>query len=126
MTGLLRWRTLGDQDRYFGAQDVPKVSNDTVYASSADRWVYAMDLETGEIHWSTRLGGSVKTIALCGNRVLASDGLLNVLDRTTGRLLATVAEGVERGGIQSSKFVQDGREAYILGDRFVYGYRCPE
>jgi outer membrane protein assembly factor BamB len=125
MTGQLRWKMPGDQDRYFGALDAPKVSGDTVYAASADQWVTAMDLPTGTVLWSTRLGGSVDAITLCGNRVLAHDLELNVLDRTTGKLLETVDNGPS-GTLLVSKFASDGRHAYVLGNRFAYGYRCPE
>jgi outer membrane protein assembly factor BamB len=127
MTGQLRWKTPGDQDRYFGALDAPKVSGDTVYAASADRWVTAMNLNTGAIVWATRLGGSVDAITLCGNRVLAHDMVLHVLDRTTGKLLNVATEDTPGySTLLVSKFASDGRHAYVLGNRFVYGYRCPE
>jgi outer membrane protein assembly factor BamB len=127
MTGQLRWKTPGDQDRYFGALDAPKVSGDTVYAASADRWVTAMDLRTGAVLWATRLGGSVDAITLCGNRVLAHDMVLHVLDRTTGKLLKVVTEDTPGySTLLVSKFASDGRHAYVLGNRFAYGYRCPE
>jgi outer membrane protein assembly factor BamB len=127
MTGQLRWKTPGDQNRYFGALDAPKVSGDTVYAASADQWVTAMDLRTGAVLWATRLGGSVSAITLCGNRVLAHDLVLNVLDRTTGKLLKVVSEDTPGySTLLVSKFASDGRHSYVLGNRFVYGYRCPE
>ena len=127
MTGQLRWKTPGDQDRYFGALDAPKVSGDTVYAASADRWVTAMNLNTGAVLWATRLGGSIDAITLCGNRVLAHDLVLHVLDRTTGKLLNVVTEDTPGySTLLVSKFASDGRHAYVLGNRYVYGYRCPE
>jgi outer membrane protein assembly factor BamB len=127
MTGQLRWRAPGDRDRYFGALDAPKVSGDTVYAASADRWVTAMNLNTGAVLWATRLGGSIDAITLCGNRVLAHDLGLNVLERTTGKLLKVVVEDTPGySTLLVSKFASDGRHAYVLGNRFVYGYRCPE
>lgn len=127
MTGEARWRTPGDPDRYFGALDPPKVSGDTVYTSSADRWVTAMDLRTGAVFWKTRLMASVDGIALCGSRILAHDGGLYVLDRGTGRLLKSVVEDTPGfSTLMISKFASDGRHAYVLGNRFVYGYRCPE
>jgi outer membrane protein assembly factor BamB len=126
MTGQVRWRTPGDPDRYFGALDVPKVSGDTVYAASADRWVTAMELSTGRVLSATRLMGSVDAVTLCGSRVLAHDGGLYVLERTTGRLLHTLIEDTPGySTLTTSKFASDGRYAYVMGNRMVYGYRCP-
>lgn len=127
MTGQVRWRTPGDPDRYFGALDAPKVSGDTVYAASADRWVTAMDLHSGRVLWSTRLLGSIDAITLCGSRILAHDGILHVLERSTGKLLKSVVEDNSTySTLMTSKFAADGRHAYVFGNRFAYGFRCPE
>jgi outer membrane protein assembly factor BamB len=126
MTGQVRWRTPGVQGRYFGALDAPKVSNDTVYAASSDQWVTAMDLRTGNVLWRTEVMASVDAITLCGDRVLVHDGGLYVLERTTGRLLHSVIEDTPGyATLLTTKFASDGVYAYVLGNRFAYGYRCP-
>lgn len=124
-TGEVRWRAWGEPG-WFGALDAPKVSNDTVYTSSADGWVRALALETGRELWATRPGGSVSALILCGDRVLAHSFALFVLERTTGRLLGTaIYSTASRAYLLTSRFVGEGNEAYVLGTLETYGYRCP-
>lgn len=123
MIGEVRWRTPGDPGGYFGAGEAPWVSGDTVYGASADRWVTAMDLATGDVHWQSRVPGSAFSLALCGARVLVTDGGLEILDRRTGEFLTTYDDGPHT--IHSGFAVDDGH-AYVLGSAFAYGFRCPD
>jgi outer membrane protein assembly factor BamB len=126
-TGTLRWRTWGERDGHFGPFEPPKVSNDTIFISSIDRRAYALDLHTGSILWSTLMGGSSTALTLCGNRVLSTDGIvLFVLERSTGKIVATFydKEG-DWANLFKQWFASDGKEAFILGSRYAYGFRCP-
>lgn len=126
MTGELLWRTPGEPG-YFGAADPPRLSGDTVYAASADRMVIAMARETGEVLWRTRLGGSVRSLALCGRRILAVDQGFHVLDRLTGtHMTALYDEASSMPTLWVSAFAGDGNKAYVLGNRHAFAYECPD
>jgi outer membrane protein assembly factor BamB len=63
-----------------------------LYAAGVDRKVYAVDLETGEIRWSSRLSGLVAGgVLVSGDTVFAAssrpEGRVYALDRATGRRL---------------------------------------
>lgn len=131
MTGEVRWRTPGDPGGYFGPPEAPWVSNDTVYGVSADRWATAMTLEAGAVLWSTRVLRSAYSLALCGSRVLVADDALNVMDRLTGQLLAMYEDDTRTAAgtvahTVHSRFVVDGRVAYLLGSHYAYAFECPE
>jgi outer membrane protein assembly factor BamB len=127
-TGTLRWRSSrGVPDGYFGPFEPPKVSNDTVFISSVDRRAYALDLRTGRILWSTVMGGSAMAQTLCGSRILSTDhGTLFVLERATGKIVGTFydKEG-DWANLFTQAFASDGEEAFVLGTRYAYGFRCP-
>jgi hypothetical protein len=65
-------------------------------------------------------------VALCGDKLLVNDGLVNVLDRATRRIEARYPEGddVARDGVPTSSFAVDGERAYASGSSTAYAFRC--
>jgi outer membrane protein assembly factor BamB len=122
MTGEERWRYVAEWE-YFGSEGAPTVVGDTVFAA-ADVHAYALDLHTGEVHWRTRLSGSIYHLAVCGDRILVNDGGLAALERGTGRILQTWYDRDRYGGFSSAMPV-DGNEVYVATDRKIFAFRCP-
>ena len=70
----------------------------TIYAAGVDRKVYALDLESGAIRWSSRLSGIVGGgVLVSGDTVYAASsrpqGRVYALDRTLGRQLWRTGTG---------------------------------
>jgi outer membrane protein assembly factor BamB len=70
----------------------------TIYAAGVDRKVYAVDLESGVIRWSSRLSGIVGGgVLVSGDTVYAASsrpqGRVYALDRTQGRQLCRTGTG---------------------------------
>ena len=68
------------------------VDDETVYAGSVDRKVYAVDLATGQVRWSSRLGGIIGGgVLVAGDTVYAAsgrpEGRVYALDGRTGKRL---------------------------------------
>ena len=71
----------------------------TLYGAGVDRKVYAVDLESGAIKWSSRLTGIVAGgVLVSGDTVYAAstrpEGRVNALDRSTGQRLWRVNVGL--------------------------------
>ena len=71
----------------------------TLYGGGVDRKVYAVDLESGAIRWSTRLAGIVAGgVLVSGDTVYAAStrpqGRVYAFDRTTGRKLWQAGVGL--------------------------------
>jgi outer membrane protein assembly factor BamB len=125
-TGEELWRVIGERG-WSGPSKSPVVSNDTVFGGSGDRWAKAMDLYTGEVIWETHFGGSLaRGVELCGSRVLTWDTPLRVLDRATGELLESLDLYGEYGSlIQSITVDPETKQAYVLGTKHLFVFRCP-
>ncbi len=68
------------------------VAGETIYAGSVDRKVYAVDLASGQLRWSSRLGGIIGGgVLVVGDTVYAAsgrpEGKLYALDAHTGQRL---------------------------------------
>lgn len=125
-TGALRWRVSGITEGFFGPWEAPTVQGDTLYGASGDRYVTAMDLRTGAVHWRTAVGSSATAVIPCGSRLLVQDQGSYVLDRGTGRILARDIHRVAgEYALLRSRFVAFGGRVYVLGDRALYAFRCP-
>jgi outer membrane protein assembly factor BamB len=122
MTGEERWRYVAEWE-YFGSEGAPTVVGDTVFAA-ADVHAYALDLHTGEVHWRTRLSGSVYHLAVCGDRILVNYGGLTALERGTGRVLQTWYDW-DLYGLFGSNMPVDGNDVYMATHRKVLAFRCP-
>jgi outer membrane protein assembly factor BamB len=68
------------------------VAGETIYAGSVDRKVYAVDLSSGQLRWSSRLGGLIGGgVLVVGDTVYAAsghpEGRVYALDARTGHRL---------------------------------------
>jgi outer membrane protein assembly factor BamB len=120
-TGREVWRVRGEPG-YIGFTDPPVVVNDTVYAASGDTHVYAIDLPTGRVHWRTPTPGANNAFAVCGEYVLANYQGLAVLDRHTGRIVASMFGTNEE--FLTSGFAVAGNKAFVLGNKAAYALSC--
>jgi outer membrane protein assembly factor BamB len=126
-TGALRWRVSGTTVGYFGAWEPPVISGDTLYGASADRYITAMDLTTGAVHWRSPVANSATAAIPCGDKLLVQDQGSNVLDRRTGRILAQdIHRTTGDFALLRSRFAAFGGRVYVLGDRALYAFRCPD
>lgn len=93
------------------------------YGGSSDTRVHAFDVETGRVIWSrSGRGSSIRTLAACGNWLLAGDQGLRVYDRRTGEVLAAVVNREE--DFITSGFAVQGDRFFAFSTRAVYGFRC--
>jgi outer membrane protein assembly factor BamB len=74
------------------------IAGGTIYAGSMDRKVYAVDLGTGQLRWSSRLGGIIAGgVLVAGDTVWAAsgrpDGKVYALDAATGHRIWQTSTG---------------------------------
>jgi outer membrane protein assembly factor BamB len=74
------------------------VAGETIYAGSVDRKVYAVDLASGQLRWSSRLGGLIGGgVLVVGDTVYTAsgrpEGKVYALDAHTGRRLWRTTTG---------------------------------
>lgn len=119
-TGKEAWRVAGPFG-FAGPQESPVLAGGVAYGSSADRFVTAMDAQTGRVLWRTQTPASNRGLAVCGGRVLANYLGVAVLDRTTGALLGRMYEDEE---FPTSDFAVAGDRAFVLGNDAVYAFQC--
>ena len=126
-TGARRWSVSGITEGFFGPWEAPTVSGDTLFGASADRYITALDLRTGAVHWRSEVGSSATAAIPCGNRLLVQDQGSYVLDRRSGKILARdVHREAGEYALLRSRFVEFGGRVYVLGDRALYAFRCGE
>jgi len=67
------------------------IADGVVYAASSDKFLYAIDLKTGQEKWKTQLGILTASPGVQGNRVYVGDvdGKFYCLDRSNGAVLWT-------------------------------------
>ena len=75
------------------------VAGETIYAGSVDRKVYAVDLASGQLRWSSRLGGLIGGgVLVVGDTVYAAsgrpEGKVYALDARTGHRLWRAKTGM--------------------------------
>jgi polyvinyl alcohol dehydrogenase (cytochrome) len=91
----------------------PVVAGGCVYIGSASGWVLAINADTGELVWKTKLPQAINnSVTVDGNNIFAISGLrVASLDRATGKVL------------WESKFIdnQDGNDTY--GSPVVFTYK---
>jgi outer membrane protein assembly factor BamB len=118
------WRVVGDPYS-FGPNQEPVVSGDTVFAGSADTYVYAANLQTGALYWRTFTGGSIDHFALCGNFVLANLFTVAVINRRTHKLESyQIDPDGSSSRFATSGFAVVGDVAVVEGTRSIYGLSC--
>jgi outer membrane protein assembly factor BamB len=125
-TGREVWRYTGPADRY-GAWDDFKVVDGVAYVASGDTFVYALDPETGRIHWRHSMGGSANSSAVCGEYLFATAGSLHMLRRSDGQLKARLFvawDGTVGDEWVRSRLLAHGDRVYFVGNKAVYSVRC--
>jgi outer membrane protein assembly factor BamB len=121
-TGREVWRVRGERG-FVGPYNSPAVSGNVVYAGMGDTRVYAADLETGRVLWSTRTGGSIIDVAVCGEYLVVHNQDLLVLDRRTGKVAGRpFPSGPDEFTV--TDIAVHGNRAYIGGNRYLYSIRC--
>lgn len=121
-TGREVWRVKGERG-FVGPYGPPAVADDIVYAGMGDTRVYAADLETGRVLWSTRTGGSILYVAVCGEYVIVHNQDLLVVDRRTGKVAGRPFPS-SPDEFTVTDIAVHGNRAYIAGNRYLYSIRC--
>ena len=106
----------------------PAVWNGTVYIGSGDHNVYAIDAQTGRLHWRFATGNVVHASPAIASGIVyigSWDRYLYALDAQTGRLRWKFATGDDRNiynqvGIASSAAVADGIVYFGCRDGHFY------
>lgn len=120
-TGREVWRVPG-VPFIAGAQEPPEVVGGVAYGTSGDGRTTSLDPATGAVKWQTPglLGAS--WLGVCGSRILVNYLAMGVLDRETGRLLATTYTGQE---FPVTDFVVVGNRAYVFTTKALVAFECP-
>jgi outer membrane protein assembly factor BamB len=93
------------------------------YGGSSDTYVWAFDVETGRVIWkSPSRGSSIRSLSACGDWLLASGFGLVVLDRQTGKVLASRINREEE--FITSGFAVQGERFFAFSTKAAYGFRC--
>lgn len=120
-TGVRRWGVYTDS-LYGGPGPVPSVAEGAVYFGSADKYIYAVTLATGSLIWKTKTVASLRHVVACGNHVFGDNQGVEILDRSTGKLIREVVAGED--DFPSSHFLVLGDRVVIAGIAAIYAIRC--
>lgn len=120
-TGKEVWRVKGPPG-LFGPSQSPVVVEGIGYVASNDENVYAFDPLTGQILWKTHMPASIGAFAVCRDRIFVNYQQLGMLDRRTGKVLAT-KYGEENEFIRSG-FAVDGDRVFVVGNQYLYAFGC--
>lgn len=121
-TGREVWRTLGRRG-FVGPIESPHVVDGVVYIGMGDTYVYALELATGTVKWSTKTASSIVGIGVCGERVIVDNFDIEVVDRRTGKHLG-VALLSDQSDFATSGVAVSGGRAFVAGTRHLYAVRC--
>ncbi len=121
-TGQEVWRVQGDPG-YFGPNTSPVAVGNTVYVASSDTFIWAVDLQTGNLRWRTKSAGSYHGTAVCGGKVFGNNQAIDILDQGTGMLLRTVLT-LRGREFPDSQFATDGERVYVTGTIAAYAIAC--
>ena len=105
----------------------PVVDNNTVYVGSLDSVFYAIDMAKGQLKWSFKTKGEIRSTACLTSNFLyfiSGDGHVYCLNKQ-GKVVWTFSEGAEKkydfaDYHQSSPVLQGNVLYFGLGDGFVY------
>jgi outer membrane protein assembly factor BamB len=124
-TGRVAWRVRGDPG-WVGFLYPAVVRGATLYAASGDRRVYAISVATGGVLWkSVVLDGSQFAAEVCGPFVVSWAGLRTVvLDRSTGRQLSGLDDGLGAGFSFTTPPVSADSDLFVMSVREVRRFTC--
>lgn len=107
-----------------GPLNTPIVVNDTVYAGSADRFLYAVDLTTGSQLWKDGDAGSIGGTAYCGGQVFIEVAMLQRRDPAHLGAYTGYVNYDPKTGPFTSNLATDGKNVYFAGEDGVYSVGC--
>lgn len=113
------WRTTSRDN---GPVTPPVVVGDVVYSGSEDTYMYAIDLQTGNVRWKQSLDGSIAGTGYCGGQVFGQNESLQRRDPEHGG----VYTGYLNAGTYpfTSNLTSDGTRLYFTGENGVYAIKC--
>lgn len=120
-TGQVVWRVEG-QPGFFGPDESPVVVEGIAYLASNDLQVYAFEPQTGRVLWKTRTEASNRAFAVCRNRIFTNDHFLAMLDRASGKILATKFDSSAE--FLTSGFAVHEDRVFVVGNKAAYAFRC--
>lgn len=119
--GSVRWVANTAWD-WGGPGSEPFVRDGVVYFGNHGGNVYAVDLETGAIKWTTYVHNFVDHVVLCGNHVFASTHGGSILEPATGKWIRDVVTG--REDFLTSHWAVSGNRIFASGMVAVYALSC--
>jgi outer membrane protein assembly factor BamB len=95
------------------------IAGNTVYVGSMDEHLYALDLATGKVKWSYKMGPVKAAVAVAGDAVYVgnADGIFHCVDAATGQKRWTYETGAEIGA--GANFTNDA-VLFGSGDETLY------
>lgn len=104
----------------------PIVVDGVVYAGSADRYLYAVDLPTGALKWKQSADGSIGGTAYCAGQVFVENGAMQRRDPAHGAYTGyfNPSERGAEGAPLTSNIATDGQKVYVAGEDGVYALAC--
>ncbi len=132
--GEERWRTGTDTDGR-GIHGTPAVADGRVYVGAYDGVLYAVDAETGDVDWETKLGGSIGSSPLYhdGRIVMAveyadPEGSTFVVNAADGEVVWEDPEHRPTDHPHSTPAVdlESGRLVCGSNDGLLYGWSYPD
>ena len=119
--GTVRW-TIDTPKDWGGPGSEPFTRDGVVYFGDHGGNVYAADLQTGAVKWSTYVHHTVDHVVLCGNYVFASTQGGSILDPVTGKWIRDVIVGPE--DFLTSHWAVSGNRIFASGMVAVYALSC--
>ena len=117
----LVWRVQGKDN---GPLTPPVVVGDAVYVGSANKHLYAVNLQTGNVKWDLDVGaGSIEGTAFCGGQVFIDAYQIQRRNPTQGALTAVYNYDPDTGPF-TSNLATDGTSIYFAGEGGVYALVC--
>jgi outer membrane protein assembly factor BamB len=117
----LVWRVQGRDN---GPSNPPVVAGEDVFVGSNDRYVYAVDLQTGTRKWEQSLGGSIGGTAFCQSQIFVQVQMIQRLDPRRGGAYTGALNYDPQTGPFTSNLTTDGKNIYFAGEDGVYAVAC--
>ena len=117
----LVWRVQGRDN---GPSNAPVVAGNEVFAGSADRYLYAADLETGKLKWEQNAGSSIEGTIFCAGQVFLQAQMIQRRDPARGGSYSGAFNYDPQVGPFTSNLATDGKNIYFAGEGGVYAVAC--
>lgn len=123
LDGSLAWRVDGTPG-WVGPSYAPVVDGGIAFGASGDRTAQSFRPESGAALWSTRLPASARAFGLCGRFFLVENQAVMMLERATGKVVASLLGGATDQDIPTSGFAVWKETAAIATDQAIVGFSC--